>query len=92
MDKLKADMDMLLGKRISVTGFEPVVITTANGDLNAVKIFGTCDGVDFEVNTSSRVLIEYLEKVPRSLFPFVTRIVKRVSKAGYEYYAFARKT
>lgn len=91
MDKFKANMDMLLGKEISVTGFEPFVISTANGDLNAVKIFGTCDGVDFEVNTFSKVLVKYLEKLPRSWFPFKTSIVKRVSNAGYEYYTFARK-
>ena len=91
MDKFKADMEMLVGKQICVSGFENIVIKTVDGDLNAVKIDGICDGVDFEVTTFSKVLTEYLEKMPKSWFPFVTHIVKRTSDAGFDYYAFGRK-
>jgi len=91
MDKFKADMDMLVGKQISVTGFEHVVIQSIDGGLNAVKIDGVCDGVDFEVTTFSKVIAEYLDKMPKSWFPFNTVIVKRTSEAGFDYYAFGRK-
>lgn len=90
MDKFKADMDMLVGKKISVIGFREETVKTNDGDLTGVIIDGAAEGVDFEVMTFSKVLIDYLHKVPTAWFPFNTTIVKRTSDAGFDYYAFAK--
>lgn len=89
MDKFKADIEMLVGKQISVTGFRYETVGAEN--LHGTVIEGIADGVEFEAMTFSKVLTEYLEKMPKSWFPFAGVIVKRTSDAGFDYYAFGRK-
>lgn len=90
MDKFKADIEMLVGKNISVTGFRYETVGAEN--FHGTVIEGVAEGVEFEAMTFSKVLTEYLEKMPKSWFPFSGVIVKRTSDAGFEYYAFARKS
>ena len=91
MEKFKADIEMLVGKNISVSGFRAETVNTADGKMEATIIEGVADGVEFETMTFSKVLTEYLHKMPKAWFPFNTTIVKRTSDAGFDYYAFGRK-
>lgn len=92
MDEIfKADIEMLVGKQIAVKSFREETVKTADGNLTGVVITGIADGVEFEVMTFSKVLIDYLHKMPSSWYPFITTIVKRTSEAGFDYYAFGRK-
>lgn len=88
-DVFKADIEMLVGKNITVNGFRFESVGAEN--LTGTVIEGVADGVAFEAMTFSKVLTEYLEKVPKSWFPFQGVIVKRTSDAGFDYYAFGRK-
>ena len=82
---------MLIGKKITVNGFRYETVGEGENEGRATVIMGTADGVDFEAMTFSQVLTDYLEKMPKTWFPFQGTIIKATSKAGFEYYAFGRK-
>ena len=91
MEKFKATMDMLVGKEITVNGFNNVSVEVEDATLDGVVIDGVADGVEFEVMTFSRVIMEHLRNRPKAWFPFTTTVIEKTSSAGYKYYAFGRR-
>ena len=89
-ERFKADMEMLVGKKITVTGFRTEPVQTADGMIDGTIIEGVAGGREFEVMTFSKVLTDYLHKMPVEWFPFNSTIVSRVSDAGYGYFAFSK--
>ena len=90
MDVFKADIGMLVGRQITITGFKKEVVDSKNGELEGVVVSGIADGVNFEFMTFSSVITEHLEKMPSAWFPFNTTIIKKTSNAGFDYYAFGK--